>query len=118
MRKTRLTRKSSLRAPPLGRKGRKPSERDRIYGPKAFRDWLHQQPCVVTGRYGVVQAHVKNGGMARKADYEWSVPMLDALHRELHQHGIDTFQAKYDIDLELAAIATQQQWLAHLGRLR
>ena len=103
---------------PMKRGRRKPSERERIYGPKAFRDWLHEQRCVVTGRYGVVQAHVKNGGMARKADYEWSVPMLDALHRELHQHGIDTFQAKYNIDLELAAIATQQQWLAHQGRLR
>ena len=113
VKRSKLQRNTPLGRRPLTKRGRKASERDRIYGPAPFRDWLHQQPCIITGRRGVVQAHVKNGGMGRKADYVWSVPMNDALHHELHQHGIATFEAKYDIDLELAAVAVQEQWRAH-----
>lgn len=113
---TRLRNKKGIPRSPMKRgKKRSTSEAERIYGPAPFRDWLHKQPCVVLGvPLYIVQAHVKNGGMGRKAGYEWSVPMNDALHHELHQHGIATFEAKYDIDLELAAIATQERWRAHL----
>lgn len=114
MRKTRLTRKSSHRAPPLGRKGRKPSETTRIYGPKPFRDWLHQQPCVITGlRSHIEQVHVIGGGVGRKAGWRFTVPMTDELHRELHQHGVQTFEAQWRVNLVCLAGMIQDRWRAY-----
>lgn len=113
----RLLRKKGIKRSPIKKGGkRSASDAERIYGPAPFRDWLHQQPCIITGLSGVQQVHVKGGGVSRKAGYEWSVPMRPELHHELHQHGIRTFEEKYDVDLELAAIACQQRWLAHVAR--
>lgn len=93
---------------------RKPRTKDealRIYGPEAFRDWLHQQPCAVSGIRGdIEQVHVIGGGMSRKADWTYTVPMARELHRQLHRVGIATFEAKHGVSLLALAEHTQQQY--------
>jgi hypothetical protein len=106
------------RRAPITRRRRKASETKRIYGGAERIAWIKAQPCVITGRSPCEAAHVKTGGTGRKADACWTVPMIPEKHRELHSIGIATFEAKYNVDLELAAIATEQQWLAHLARSR
>jgi len=97
---------------------RKREETLRVYGPTERLDWLHSLPCCVSGVRGDIHCvHVKTGGVSRKADYQWTVPMAAELHRQLHRIGIRSFEARYNIDLELAAIATEQAWLAHCARL-
>jgi hypothetical protein len=69
------------------------------------------QPCAVSGQRGdVVQAHAKGGGIARKADAEFVLPMLRTLHDELHQHGVKTFEAKYRVSLLALAALTEARW--------
>ena len=111
MRKTRLTRKSSLTRSPMKR-GRKRSAAEfaRVYGGEERILWMQRQRCVVTGEWPCVTVHVKTGGMGRKADARWTVPMIPHKHDELHRIGIRSFEAKYHVNLECLAIATQERW--------
>lgn len=90
----------------------------RAYGDPAHRDWLHNQLCVITGNRGsrsnpMVAAHTKgDGGAGYKASARYQVPMLDSLHKELHQHGVQTFEAKYGVYLELLAAEVWGAWSA------
>lgn len=95
-----------------GRK-RSASERGRIYGTAERLDWLHSLPCCVTGVRGDIEAaHVVTGGTGRKADAKWLVPMARELHRQLHQHGVRTFQKRWGVNLKALAIETERAWLA------
>lgn len=112
-------RRTLLARSPIKRKARKPSEFARVYHSRARVEWIKSLPCVITGEYGDIEnAHVKNGGMGRKADYIWIVPMKRRVHALYHKVGQLTLQEQHDIDLELAAIATEQAWLAHCARMR
>jgi hypothetical protein len=58
--------------------------------------------------------------MGRKADYTKTVPLcgnlwsiVDNCHKEAHR-GQETFAAKYGIDLEAAALATESAWQSYL----
>lgn len=96
------------------RRKRNQSETMRIYGPKAFRDWLHRQPCCVSGVRGDIEAvHVANGGMSRKADWTLTVPMARELHWRLHLNGVKTFEAIYGVSLLTLASETQNRWQAY-----
>ncbi len=100
---------------------RKAREKLRAYGEPAHREWLHKQRCCITFSAGspsnpIVAAHTKgDGGMGRKASARYQVPMLDSLHRELHQYGAATFQVKYDVDLDATAAHWWGAWLASQG---
>ncbi len=64
-------------------------------------------------------AHATTGGMGRKSDAKWLVPLTgrlapyvgrgpihqdaEGLHRELHRIGIKSFEAKYGVDLRAIA---------------
>lgn len=78
--------------------------------------WIKSQPCVVSGEQAndVQNAHVKTGGMGRKADYIWIVPMRAGYHRQLHRVGVESFQAIFGVDLVALAEETQRRWLAYL----
>jgi hypothetical protein len=78
-----------------------------------FVGWTREQRCVVSGRVAsvwdpVVCAHVRGRG----AGGTWRdiVPMLDSLHRELHQSGQKTFGKKYGVDLESLAMDHAGRW--------
>lgn len=100
------------------KRGRKRSaaEQERIYGPKAYRDWLHQQPCVITGfRSHIEQVHVVGGGVGRKAGWTFTVPMAAELHRSLHAMGVKSFEARWGVNLVCLAGMIQDRWGARAG---
>lgn len=85
-------------------------EFQRVYGGSARCGWIAAQPSVASGRGPCVNAHVRTGGIGRKADARWIVPLTFDEHGELHQHGIKTFERKYKIDLLEEARKTEREW--------
>ena len=79
-------------------------------------EWIAAQPSVVSGRVPCVNAHVVNGGMGRKAEARWIVPLTHEEHMELHASGITTFQNKYGVNLLEMAIQTERRWRQHAER--
>ena len=86
---------------------------------KRYHAWIEQQPCVVTGRYGVTKHHVtasRDGGRFSRSHWI-CVPLI----RELHQHdyGKDSverlnhggFYEEHGVDLEIAALHTLARYL-------
>ncbi len=100
---------------------RQKREKRRAYGTDEHRAWLHAQPCAVSHRNGtpldpIVAAHTKgDGGAGRKASARYQIPMLDSLHKELHQYGAETFQDSYGVDLVGLAESHWRAWLAFSG---
>lgn len=85
------------------------------YGTPEFREWLHAQPCVVSGFSPsfsglgpIEQAHVKSRGAG--GTWRDTVPLRRALHQELHIIGQDSFEEKYGVNLRLEADEIQKQW--------
>lgn len=126
MKRTPLRRstKAIARLVPPKKRRRSKAERLRIYGPPGFVEWIHEQPCIACGIVGFSEvAHTKTGGMGRKAGWRDSVPLCgrrrtpdmyltEGCHAVLHQSGRDSFEAAYDVDLEVAAISTHKLWLS------
>ena len=54
--------------------------------------------------------HVRTGGVGRKADAIWIVPLTVTEHDELHQYGQETFEKKYGVDLRALAAETAARW--------
>ena len=84
-----------------------------------YHDWLHTQPCVVTGRYGVTAHHVtasRDGGRFTRSHWI-AVPLVEELH--LHDKGKQSveqlshggFFEEHGIDLEIAALHTLVRYL-------
>jgi hypothetical protein len=86
-------------------------EFDRKYGSEARVLWIIAQRSVVSGERPCVNAHVKGGGMGRKADFRWIVPLTAREHDELHRVGKPAFQDKYAIDLGETARRIAAEWL-------
>ena len=84
-----------LKPTPLRPKKRSAAERERIYGPKGRVEWVKSLPCLICQRTPSENAHTENGGMGRKADYTTIVPLCAAHHRELHQHGQESFEEQH-----------------------
>jgi hypothetical protein len=67
---------TAKRSGPIKHKKRTPDEDLRIYGPRAFRDFLHQHPCLGCGtRENIQQAHRFTGGMGRKGRWQDTLPL-------------------------------------------
>lgn len=96
----------------IGRNRKRSAENfDRAYGGVAKVEWLKSQPCAVSGVRGDIEcAHVKNGGMSRKADAKWLIPLATELHRLLHRIGRASFEARFLVDLERLAEETERKW--------
>lgn len=86
---------------------------------KRFHAWVLEQPCVVTGQYGVTIHHVtagRDGGRFTRS--HWIVVPLS---RELHQHDYGKasverlnhggFFEAHGVDLEIAALHTLVRYL-------
>lgn len=92
---------------------------------KRYHAWIEQQPCVVTGRYGVTKHHVtasRDGGRFTRS--HWIVvPLVRELHQ--HDHGKDSverlnhggFFEEHGVDLEIAALHTLVRYLETERRL-
>jgi len=95
IRRTRLRRGEPLkRGGPIKARNakRRQSEFARCYGSKERVAWVKAQPCIVCVARGSMNvgpsdnAHTSTGGMGRKADYRFIVPMCRTHHREFDQH--------------------------------
>ena len=73
-----------------------------------FIAWLHDEPCCVSGCYGVVVHHPAG---RRFGDEHNAIPLLDALHKEGHNGGWKTFEKKYRVNLRLLAAGYWVRWL-------
>lgn len=89
-------------------------EWERSYGSVERVEWMRSRPSIVSGKKPCVNAHVRTGGMGRKADACWIVPLTYEEHEELHRIGRWAFQAKYTIDLDVAARMVELHWQGHL----
>ena len=86
---------------------------------KRFHAWVKEQPCVVTGRYGVDKHHVtagRDGGRFTRS--HWIVvPLIKELHQ--HANGKQSverlshggFYEAHGVDLEIAALHTLVRYL-------
>lgn len=92
---------------------RKAKDRERAYGGPDRIAWVQRLPCWVCGHGASQNAHVKTGGMGRKADARWIVPLCESHHHELHQHGQKTFEKKHSVDLAFAAQIVDARWQVH-----
>src|SRR4051812_32911719 len=108
-------RKALLRKSPIKRgsamkpKKRSAKEKLRIYGAAERITWLKKQPCLLVGRgttkehgphqcFGAIQvAHIMTGGMGRKANAEFTVPLCHAAHHTLHTIGQRSFERTYGL---------------------
>ena len=87
----------------------------RAYHSPARVRWVAAQPCVVCGMTPSENAHIQTGGMGRKANYQYIVPMCSTAHRNFHQHGRE-FGDSRSLDLPALARLTEQRWLEHQRR--
>ena len=97
---------------PVARK--KPDNWARAYGSPSRVRWICSLPSIISGMSPCVNAHTRNGGIGRKADYAFIVPLTQAEHDELHQHGVGTFERKYHVNLEQRARTIEAHWKLHL----
>jgi hypothetical protein len=72
-------------------------------------------PCIITGKTPCENVHIIGGGMGRKASSRLIVPMIPALHRELHAIGTLSFCRKYGVALVGEASRIERLWLSHCG---
>lgn len=107
---------TARRKPATVKKAEKRRRREwlRTYGSEDRVLWVAQQPSIASGALGCENVHVRTGGMGRKADACWIVPLTPAEHRELHRIGIRSFEQKYQVDLDFEARATEAAWQRHL----
>lgn len=80
----------------------------RNFGSEAYVEAIHRVPCIVKGSPNATPCKgppVCMHRRGRRSGEGWPdiVPACDGHHVESHQHGIDTFSEKYQIDLEAAA---------------
>lgn len=92
----------------------------RNFGSHAYVEAIHREPCVVkksptrTPCKGPPVCMHRRG---RRAGDGWPdiVPACDGHHTEQHQHGIESFVEKYDVDLEATAAEMVDRY-GHLTR--
>jgi hypothetical protein len=97
---------SLLKGDPM-KKAPKPAKDDAAKVAKDHLAWIHELPCLITGKMGVEAAHISyaskiwakpDRGMGRKADDRWTVPLCTNAHAEQHAMGERAFWKKYGID--------------------
>ena len=86
------------------------SEFLRAFGSVERTEWIARHGSIISGGGPCVNAHVRTGGMGRKADACWIVPLTWEEHNELHQHGAATFEAKYRVNLADEAARIESEW--------
>jgi hypothetical protein len=86
----------------------------RAYGSPERAEFVNARPCVgcLTDERLRENHHIKTGGKGRKADAKFIVALCAACHDDLHQHGRQSLEERYAIDLEVEAAATEARWLA------
>jgi hypothetical protein len=111
VKRTPLTRRTRLARTPIKKRGR--GARFRGYAPdKAFRAYVKSHGCLLASSrcHSVLDfAHVRSRG-AGGQDAGNGVCLCRTHHREQHRIGIESFQAKYGLDLRVHA---ERLWAHH-----
>lgn len=82
----------------------------------AFLQWVRLRPCLLAGGQcaGKIEAaHVDYAGgkgMGTKVADRFAVPLCGAHHAESHNAGIQTFEARHNVDLLAASKVLWQAW--------
>lgn len=86
---------------------------------RRYLQWVLEQPCVVTGQYGVQKHHVtasRDGGRFTRSHWI-AVPLSPDLHQHalgklsVEQMGHGSFFEEHGVDLEIAALHTLVRYL-------
>ena len=113
-----IHRKAPMKRAWIRRRPRPRAQTIRCHGVPAFREWMKQQPCAVCGRTPSDAAHLKNGGLSRKADVKDTLPLCSDTfgysgHHSEYDAGKKSFRVKYrHVDLEAKAAETHARWRA------
>lgn len=116
------------------KKKRTKSEKERIYGPPGYVEWIHDQPCIACGVVGFSEvAHIRTGGLSRKDDWIRTVPLcashpirvnerfvnelFPGHHRVLHHLGRQPFERYYALNLDTCAAETQLAWSSRIQEI-
>lgn len=110
MKRTPLKRKAKLKAKAKPKaKKRTVSDFARVYGSKARVEFVKGLPCVACNSGPCDNAHIKSGGMGRKADYTDIVPLCHNCHLLQHQRGWKALGLNMS-RLQYFAFLTQWKW--------
>jgi hypothetical protein len=87
----------------------------RVFGSAERVAWIGRQPCVSCHRDGSDDHpnhnhHTRSGGMGRKADACWIVPLCFGCHKQEHDNRLAR------LDLPLLALSIERRWQEHLSR--
>jgi hypothetical protein len=101
---------------------RQAKTKERAYGGQTRKDWIALHGCLACGRAPSVNAHTRHpsSGGSYKGDACAVVPLCVEHEREKHQHGEDTFNAKYrsplcGLTLAEWAVEYDRSWRAFSG---
>ena len=109
-----------MKRTPLKRTGRiKPKRKTaedfgRVYGSKDRVEFVKGLACVSCGRGPCENAHIRSGGMGRKADFRDIVPLCQTCHRLQHQRGWKALGLNAS-KLQFLAFQVQFQWAKTQG---
>lgn len=95
---------------------RRTSEWARAYGSKARVQWVKSQPCILCGERPSENAHIRTGGMGRKADACLIVPLCRTHHEGFHRFGKAKMELAYDVSFAHAALQTETGWQLELRK--
>ena len=101
---------------------RKAANLERAHGPAERREWIKTLPCANCGIVGYSEgAHIKNGGMSKKADARFTIPLCGRVVGVIGCHGVQhSFGWSALVELntpdkrEAAAARTEELWQSHL----
>ena len=74
-------------------------QKEKPFRSKAYLDAVRSLPCVITGEMGVCDPHhiIGHGGrgMSQKVSDLWVFPLHWELHKQLHDHGWQTWEDEF-----------------------
>lgn len=100
---------------PIKKKKRSAKEDARIYGPKAFREFLHRSPCLICGYQGeaIQQAHLMNGGVGFKSGWQHTAPLCGPRYIEGKPFdGCHSIFDRHKKSMSAAVLARAAIWFA------
>jgi len=86
---------------------------------KDYLAWLHELPCVVSGRYGVQAAHLSYAapefghygrGKGAKASDRWALPLSPEEHARQHSMSERVYWASHCANPHVLALALYGLW--------
>lgn len=81
-----------------------------------YRRFIRRQPCIISNTAAEPHHVIPPGGGklgSKVSDYR-TVPLSPKLHREYHRYGRESFERKYNVDLDLEQIRFLEIYISAL----